>query len=1570
MSFEIKITANIFEINFNSSFRNKDWANDFGIIQKSIDERKYKSEEFIALKISFEKCEWVDPTPLLSLSISLKEFYKLGGKTIIILPVVVGSAFKDSDKVVKFLHEEGFLETFAECAKVVDSKGTVIYDLEKKTKNTERLKSFSNIRSSLYYTNSTLLNCSTIDTKELFGTDLEKVDKWVEEKIQVISTRLSDKVPSFSQNSILHRLTILMVEMIQNIVKHAYEDSPKSFAGVYVRYRNGLDNNSLGLEERRKLDIAFKEEVKNCPRLSREYLDVRKGCIEVFIIDSGHGFTETLRSSLQNNETKNPFRQAYDIVFKEGKRRKYKDLPDSTFQGGLFYVGEMLQANQDYICGRDENEWVGGLFPLVGDVYEYCKNKESKDDVQVTGLSWIVRLSWRHETEYGKENWSVWQGSATQNPVYKELEESSINISPSEFYTYDFRFNVNDIIPDFSIHSKPENDNLILLFPHINQTKFGIWKLIERISSRHEKAAGRVLFIADIPEYEKQVYIYALNKINIVTNRDRHWINKFDKIILVTRRLSVSILEKVENTYRVVSDEDRIAFFDGTDNKIFRPDICVAHLVAWIRSYDSLLFWSNIKLQNTQKQFYVNGKIEWTEKLPLIEGYLDYAQAATDNLCMNLFRIAIERIVGVFGEFYEEDSKHCKFINIDVLTKRIVDEANATFFNEIKHENAFEVYVGSVFVSGTSKDDAMFYLKEKKSNSIIHVHFFLHKSSKVSVPHLFNWPKEDWLKKFEKSEKIYKRVGRTHVIAEHGYKSFTMPRFMDKTRESAYYRNPRSTYKDWQNEKNQIISFGHFEFEGKHDLFKINIIKLIDESFLFNHELSKFLVSEFFIALGGKNKNQLRNKGEIYFDFIQERKENQDDKIDEVALIAYSNNSNSAYIVDKIKELFIPEFSQKMFALMPINKERVGSSLLISPLVFEPIKEVLKNSRDKKVLLFDSSVISGRTRKELKHLLFSLGAKEVRTLSITDRFRLPFKVPDKTKHRSYWRLDLPRLGNADTCPICKGIELVDNFKNELASKFSIDRISIWKEKWKAISYFNSLADHGIRPTPITTTEKKFGIEYDEETKSFIQIVSKGDKEKNIKNQIELKNSLGLTLYVTELHAMTSRDDLALKLCKKIKDLSAPAKIELLSSQLLLFPNEYSKNIQFEMVLSLFNACNEIKYPDNWTSLASLVLLIQDKALHSKLIEELKVSGTKDFKVSNIDLDILLAYILRYHTDDKLEFSQKIYRLLKFNDEEKIANIYRQFHREIYDDNGGPIHSKPLISFYKKDETPREESLRNSINSISKIQHILQKIENWHFRKRSKNIVFPFAMLTACKNKLDEFYNKFKSVNDKFILVGKDYDSDTAYKKEFDKLKYEVEFDLIPHLKTLHEFLYCSIFNIANEPYLINEIENILKSITKFDWDKEADIKNKIFLGNPPIIKLSVDASIISNNLKYQRQNAWIILDELMESEIRYSIINAIHSKRKIKDLWSVDANNVDEADMWINIEYNSEQIKIVFANLSKMPASEIKLKVNEKKKEGLLHLEHDLNGKFHVEEFAKNDDGTFIIKVILIIPII
>jgi hypothetical protein len=957
--------------------------------------------------------------------------------------------------------------------------------------------------------------------------------------------------------------------------------------------------------------------------------------------------------------------------------------------------------------------------------------------------------------------------------------------------------------------------------------------------------------------------------------------------------------------------------------------------------------------------------------IPTISGYLDFAQTCTDAFSIKMYKIILERAIGIFGESFESNSTFCKFVNMDVLTKRIVDEVNSTFFNEIQKTNdEIRIYVGSVYVSGSSKEDAMFYVKEENERKTIHVHFFLHDSSKIAVPHLLNWPKQDWLVKFDFFPEKFKRVGKTHIIAEHGYKSFPMPRF-HKDDSSAYFRNPRNTYNDWQDEKNQIISFGHFEFEGKHDLFKINLIKIIEESFLMGLELSKFLLSEFFMALGGETEKDLKQKGKKEFEYIKKRKQlitesgDPDPKVD---LIVYPINSNAAFVIEKIKELINKELTYKIFALMPVNKERVGSTLLISPLVLKSIRDILDKSVEKKVLLFDTSVISGRTRKELKHLLQGLGANEVKMLSITDRFRLPLHVQDKFRHKSYWRLDVPRLGSADMCPICKAIDILDNFKANLTSNLAIRRIDDIIGNWKVISYFGPVSDHGIKPTPINPVEKKLGIKFNESTKTFEQIISKDDKDKGIRNQILLRNSLGLTIYVSEMHAMTSRDDLALKLIHSLTALSAVAKIELICSQLLLFPNEYSKRVQFDMVMELFNASNSIYQSDNWTGLAVLVLLLQNKEVHHRLIESIQIEGSKDLKINNLDLNIFIAFVLKSYPSKSTDISEKIFRLLKYTGEEKIINTYKQFHYEIYND-AGAIHSKPLIAFYVKNEILEKDRLEDAINSISKLIFLLENLQTWQFRRKLKNQSFLSSYRVLCKSTLSNYYDRFEALIPNQNNLPEN-SNPANYEENFMSLQNDVKNVLVPRLQLLHRYLFCPILHVEGCITVKDEIEQAINNINESDWEEEAKKKNTNFIDVGPVVSISGFADYKPVSVVSNKRNYWMICDQLMESEIRYTIMNAIHSNGPIGDIWSMDADDKSVADMWINIAYTQEQVELLFANKSSKSALEICQDIEQKNKEGILHLKDDLCGKFEVIQHASSDPEEKIVIVKLIIPLI
>ena len=81
-------------IDIKYSFRNKDWSENFAIIQKALNTRKYEDKIFDEATIDISTCDWTDPLPLLSLLISLNEFKKEGGKSVLQIATIDDSRIK------------------------------------------------------------------------------------------------------------------------------------------------------------------------------------------------------------------------------------------------------------------------------------------------------------------------------------------------------------------------------------------------------------------------------------------------------------------------------------------------------------------------------------------------------------------------------------------------------------------------------------------------------------------------------------------------------------------------------------------------------------------------------------------------------------------------------------------------------------------------------------------------------------------------------------------------------------------------------------------------------------------------------------------------------------------------------------------------------------------------------------------------------------------------------------------------------------------------------------------------------------------------------------------------------------------------------------------------------------------------------------------------------------------------------------------------------------------------------------------------------------------------------------
>ena len=129
-----------------------------------------------------------------------------------------------------------------------------------------------------------------------------------------------------------------------------------------------------------------------------------------------------------------------------------------------------------------------------------------------------------------------------------------------------------------------------------------------------------------------------------------------------------------------------------------------------------------------------------------------------------------------------------------------------------------------------------------------------------------------------------------------------------------------------------------------------------------------------------------------------------------------------------------------------------------------------------------------------------------------------------------------------------------------------------------------------------------------------------------KNRIELVNSFGLCIYCAEAHSMTGKDDVALQLIKK-SSFHPSIIIELICSQFLLFPNDFSRELKLEMLKQLFQSSLSITESDNHTALATLVLVAQPGNIISSLFKEIMRIQNIEDSIINLDLRIGIEYLI-------------------------------------------------------------------------------------------------------------------------------------------------------------------------------------------------------------------------------------------------------------------------------------------------------------------------------------------------------
>jgi hypothetical protein len=665
---------------------------------------------------------------------------------------------------------------------------------------------------------------------------------------------------------------------------------------------------------------------------------------------------------------------------------------------------------------------------------------------------------------------------------------------------------------------------------------------------------------------------------------------------------------------------------------------------------------------------------------------------------------------------------------------------------------------------------------------------------------------------------------------------------------------------------------------------------------------------------------------------------------EECAIIAYPSHYNTEHIVGVIKDYIDEKFHSNILSLIPINKDRNGTAYLISPLIIERIRQKIidfkKSGKKAKVLLFDEATIEGKTRKELKHLLFHLGADDVKTLCVLDRQRLPFSTSNPEKHKAYWRLDIPRLGNKDNCMLCKSLDVINSFKNALIYSRDKFRVEQWKTAWESRFPYSKGKFHGLISKPLNQhISEKFAIYIDKTSGKELHY-----------DYINLINSVGLTLYAGETHSMTGRDDMALKLCQDA-ELNSLSKIEILSTNLLLFGKDFAYQESLKMLKLIFNEINSLEKVSNETALGVLTILSQPEETIKSLFEQSSNKENNDIEIKNLDLELLLCF---YSQNKDSVFSNLSTLRRHFGSQyiSDIRTVYFKFHHELHNDFGR-IHNTSLEKTLSLKEYTQLsiETIRLSISSCEKIYDLINLFPFWNTRqlyskKDAEETKTQILTLTSLLQKHSEKIIENQQNNPTIDV----YVGSNELLKELCEIKSSIE-NVKKQLYYLHSLLFT---NIGIQNYDSFPLKDELSKIISFHSQYNSTHKIKF------------DDFIKKAEPEYER---WVPWDKQISNKVSYIIDNVKHS------IGFLDASrmfykemNAEQslANMLISVKYLTKGLQLIFENYSERSHENIILKAQGKNKPEKQHI-YDLGGQI-IYESDQKDENLYLIRTILELP--
>ena len=1510
--------------------RNFSWSNSWGKIQMEL---RSLSSEVECIIINAERLEWVDPFPILSILIGMAELHKT--HRICFVLTELDKASESQKRVMEFLEKEGFLSAMIELgiAILLPSQVKSFTEGESHISSSSLIESIQKqLNGFVIYDNCTILKARIVDLAQYRGEN--QIDSMVEKELEQVKHRIRPHLPESLMNEMLWKTGLFLKETINNVYEHAYDGKKNKYVGFYIRCRRGLMDNSLDSNTHDALESQFYKEYQDVACFVWKFPVGVVSFLEVFVLDAGVGLTS--HYTLRKSSIKKSFKEVWRETIGLGNRSS--NIKKNTKFGGLYTLGRLLQ--NECLISRDYDFWIGDILPIQGENSSYRSAKENDDCPAVEGLALMCRLSINKPMD--NNGWLLTEESVKcledalkeEAGIYEKYYNSSFKkLGTPLSYIKDNRFDLRFIEKRNDYLEQKKNVKFCVFLPSEHISKNEIYHYIESLKSFvsiGSRSGSRAVIIADIPVNECGLYQHALE--------NAHYKDDFtkvvDRIVLLSQRLSAYVLIKNEKEKTYVFSKKETKSFISHRPIGFAPHMSLFNCIEWLKTHDSMLVWQYIISKNNTEKFFVNQEVTWYKEKDekKLLGYLDFEKTLTDPFLKKVYKNALLRTL-----CFSRDSR-CKYVADDPLMTGLADYMNTLYYNAPDTASRGQIALGSVYVSGATQSNDVAY----------NVNVFLHKDSALyvssnTVLHLFAWPEKDLFPPEEKEDDIpYKRVGATYAIAPFGWRYFPIPRYKaldadgniikenkyifrgeemkDISFRSIYKCPPKETYAYWQGKNGLFVGVSHVDYETKHDILNINFPFIVKESFLLGGDLATFLLGEI-VAAFDLNIDDVDFQGNVKFrddvkEYVERKKEEFKQRV--CTILVYPYHSNTERIMDILNE-YLREAKIITVPLIPINKERNGTTFQPSPLTIEMLRKAIQDkaqtsdgrSVEVNALFFDDSIVDGRTQDEIKHILYGLGVKYVFSLFLLERRRIPFNTSDFTQSSVFWRLDIPRLGSKYNCPLCSALSAISDFSHQLISDNAKKRVSEWKEAWIAKTESSLDRIQTIVPMNIHLDHprKRFGIYFEDgECKQC-----GGDD-----NRIEILTSFGLSLYMGELLSVTSRDDKMLQYCEEKYHLDAFSILEMLCTNLLLYGRTISRKVRERIVQIIFRQANEISETSNHTAFASLVLMTQEREVLVTLKSEYE-GMIRSNRRPNYDMLILLSYLgVHYPQDfDQYKDPGELREITLTNDK-----AYRLFHSEVYNGDGR-THNRPIGRLIDN-AIGSTQDLRRVEDALDCLLYALDHIFDWALSDWDE------------KNKASVEGTKKLIREKKKLFDNLDWD---GYISDSDKYRKEMS-ELQETLSRLHQRMYLPLNLINNNKafdstFLLHQrIQSLAQSL-----------KGVIDVGFFGFDRLNVGYSHINER--------WITWDRYIDDEFYFLLRNAQDNSSG-----SFSMDKKENHKVWLSTKYDLDKstLSILIFNkaLPGKNASYVRRETSKKSRYGKLYLAEEMSVKVEYRDLEEN----------------